>query len=151
MNTRMCESSWVGGQCDRPSQSRFKEYCDGHRQQLNRGAPFTKLKERRKAPITSEEFYRNTTEQPAPYDLQKPCLLTGAGDDGHGYGSLYYKGKYVKAHRLSWVFANGREIKKGYDISHLCDVRNCVEPTHLKEDTRTVSYTHLTLPTKRIV
>ena len=58
------------------------------------------------------------------------CRLWSLSTDDDGYGNASYKGKRIGAHRLSWMEANG-PIPKGMCVCHTCDVRPCIEPTHL--------------------
>ncbi len=57
------------------------------------------------------------------------CWLFTGCKDGGGYGNLPALGQ-VKAHRVSWLVHRG-PIPKGMKVLHKCDVRNCVNPTHL--------------------
>lgn len=50
-----------------------------------------------------------------------------------GYGFLYRgkgEGGMTTSHRASWLIHNG-EIPAGMFVLHTCDVRECVNPTHL--------------------
>ena len=47
-----------------------------------------------------------------------------------GYGSIRDKGKYILAHRLSWMVIKGN-IPSGLNVCHACDNPPCCNPEHL--------------------
>lgn len=53
----------------------------------------------------------------------------------HGYGVIHHGGKMFKAHRVSFMLANGRDPVG--DVLHSCDngAQGCVNPAHLSEGT----------------
>lgn len=65
----------------------------------------------------------------AKRDPETGCLLVRAKPP-HGYGELFLFGVRMKAHRAIYMAAHGR-IDSSVYVLHRCDVRNCVEPTHL--------------------
>lgn len=47
-----------------------------------------------------------------------------------GYGRVYFRGKYVPAHRVSYILSHG-EIPEGMLVCHSCDITSCINPEHL--------------------
>lgn len=58
------------------------------------------------------------------------CWLWAAYINPTGYGQITTGGKPQLAHRVAWVVENG-EIPEGLNVLHKCDVRACVNPSHL--------------------
>lgn len=50
--------------------------------------------------------------------------------NNQGYGAIRYNGKMIPAHRASWILHNG-SIPDGLYICHKCDIRSCVNISHL--------------------
>ena len=58
------------------------------------------------------------------------CWLWRASLDSGGYGTITFKRKLRKAHRMAWILTYG-EIPEHLDVLHKCDVPACVNPAHL--------------------
>lgn len=56
-------------------------------------------------------------------------IWTGTLND-HGYGMFSLDGAFLRAHRISYEWANGA-IGAGLEVCHRCDVPACVNPAHL--------------------
>lgn len=62
----------------------------------------------------------------------QPCKLWHRAVGAHGYGVLRHAGRTVTAHRLAYAQHHGLDVfTMGGVVMHKCDVRACVEPTHL--------------------
>ncbi len=69
----------------------------------------------------------------AKVDKSDGCWLWTARRDRYGYGKFRPNGAHsseVGAHRVSWVIEHG-SIPTDKILCHTCDVRHCVNPSHM--------------------
>ena len=67
------------------------------------------------------------------------------GGCANGYGSFFFNGRHIKAHRFAYELFVG-EIPPHLEIDHLCRNRRCVNPTHLEPVTRSENIRRGLLP-----
>lgn len=61
------------------------------------------------------------------------CWLWTAGVNPKGYGVVSHGGANgLRAHRVAYAIVHGAVPQHPYEVAHTCDVRNCVNPAHLK-------------------
>ena len=64
------------------------------------------------------------------------CWLWNAALNVDGYGHFHYKNYIVRSNRMAFYYHTGRWPRKGMVVDHLCGVRKCVNPRHLRETTQ---------------
>ena len=77
-----------------------------------------------------ERFWRRIEPEP-----NSGCWLWIGATNGNGYAKLSVNGRMNEAHRVSYEMFVGK-IPIGLDIDHLCRIRSCVNPNHLRILTR---------------
>jgi len=80
-----------------------------------------------------ENIYKQDLER-----FSTKYIINGAGChvwkgylDKDGYGTFLFKRKQRKAHRVAVFFDRG-DIPRNLVVDHVCKVRNCVNPEHLR-------------------
>lgn len=63
-------------------------------------------------------------------DTSGECWLWTASCGGHGYGQCWMGQRVVLAHRVAYILTCG-PIPPELSALHRCDVKRCVNPTHL--------------------
>lgn len=101
--------------------------CLAHYWQSKSGKPF------RKVPWTAEDRFWSRVQKG---ELQDDCWLWTGAINTSGYGKFSVGYKDWSAHRYSFYLHRGYIPEKPLEVDHLCRVRACVNPDHLRETTR---------------
>lgn len=64
-------------------------------------------------------------------DRTGECWLWTGAQDQKGYGSCSHLYGSSRAHRAVWISLHG-PVARGLMVDHLCHVRRCVNPAHLR-------------------
>lgn len=75
------------------------------------------------------------------------CWLWEGSLHYKGYGQFLFNGRTQKAHRAAYQMLVG-PIPEGLSIDHICHVRNCVNPEHLRPVTNKQNGEHRAGPNK---
>lgn len=63
--------------------------------------------------------------------VESGCLIWTGFKNRDGYGLIRFDGRTTRTHRVAYILTFG-PIPDGFEIDHLCRVRDCMEPTHLE-------------------
>lgn len=99
--------------------------CQPHLRKFNRGTAST-------LPVLPSTHGRSVADRLANKSQRAStgCLLWTGVVNHRGYGGIAVGGDKKPAHRVAYELAFG-EIPPGLHVCHRCDVRRCIEPTHL--------------------
>ena len=117
MGQRICS---VEG-CERPARSRG--WCKPHYDRwIKRGSPTP-------TPIR----YRTPQERLDALHERTPegCLVYTGRLTPKGYGLVAVAGRMVPVHKFSWEAKNG-PVPEGMELDHICRIRACFNPDHLR-------------------
>lgn len=75
---------------------------------------------------------RKQVRVPAPIRDANGCLIWQGYIDGNGYGRLTADGRATYAHIEAFKTAGGLVDEINDTVDHLCEIKHCVEPSHLE-------------------
>jgi hypothetical protein len=88
------------------------------------------------------------------------CWISDYSRGSHGYAQIGWHGEdgrkvATTVHRVAWWAANRQPIEKGMTIDHICKVRACINPLHLRllsneENASDNGQVRVNLPTGRL-
>lgn len=67
------------------------------------------------------------------------CHIWQKAKNNRGYGVIWHDGKLRLAHRVAFFLDRGRWPLDGLVVDHICAVKACVNPQHLRELTNSAN------------
>lgn len=61
------------------------------------------------------------------------CHIWQRARNSRGYGVVWHDGKVRLAHRVAWFLQRGSWPQPDRVLDHICEVKACVNPEHLRE------------------
>ena len=61
------------------------------------------------------------------------CHIWQKARNSRGYGVFWFDGKLHLAHRVAWFLAHDAWPNPSLVLDHICEVKECVNPAHLRE------------------
>lgn len=80
--------------------------------------------------MLKQRLFDRSEDRECPYPGLGKCRVWVGKLGWDGYGLIKLKGRRVRAHRVSYS-VNCGPIPDGLCVLHHCDVRNCIQPSHL--------------------
>ncbi len=108
--------------CDKPLYARG--WCEMHYARWHRKGDTAKFVQQ---PSTREDVVARFE---ANVQKTETCWLWTGCLNNAGYGTINIDGKSKLVHRLSWDLFRTEKIGEAF-VLHICDVKNCVNPSHL--------------------
>ena len=102
-----------------------KGYCSAHYQRVRKGEDLN-------TPIEAGKGDRLRWLKAHLEYAGAACLVWPFSSDPSGYGSGYYAGRKIGAHRLMCVLAHGEPPVGNSQAAHSCGNKSCVNPKHLR-------------------
>jgi len=97
-------------------------------------------KPRGRRPLSvNDRVWRGVVAQTAPEHAAHlgPCLIpTKQKPNTNGYVMFLIDGRWVPAHRIAWELANCAKIPRSLVADHICEVRSCRSPLHIRPCTQ---------------
>lgn len=141
MSERLCEFERCG------RKHKAKGYCSGHYWQYRQGKPIVPLMPR--AGYTPRIASETTLEERLWGRVDKStaggCWIFTGPKLRDGYGRFSFKGKKYSAHVLAYELTIG-PVQVGKDVDHMCQVKACVRPDHLRAVDASANSHNRTMP-----